>query len=134
VLVDGGIMDNLPVAEMRTRVDGGRVIAVDLRSRSDLPATDLPPDGEASGWQPLLRRVNPTKERMDVPRIIDLLIRSTELASGDRHDTADTTFRPPIEGFGLLEFTAYDQIVDAGYRYASQLIESDGFQLVETTN
>lgn len=133
VLVDGGIMDNLPVAEMRTRVDGGSVIAVDLRSRSDLPATDLPPGGEASGWQPLLRRMNPTKERMDVPRIIDLLIRSTELASGDRHDTADTTLRPPIEGFGLLEFTAHRQIIEAGYRYASRLIESGEAPLVETT-
>ena len=132
VLVDGGIMDNLPVAEMRARVDGGRVIAVDLRSRSDLPAGDLPPGGEASGWQPLLRRVNPTKERMDVPRIIDLLIRSTELASGDRHDTADVTLRPPVEGFGLLEFTAYEPIIDAGYRYASRLIEKDGLDQFES--
>ena len=66
-----------------------------------------------------------------MPRIIDLLIRSTELASGDRHDTADVTLRPPVEGFGLLEFTAYGPIIDAGYRYASRLIEKDGLDQFE---
>jgi predicted acylesterase/phospholipase RssA/CRP-like cAMP-binding protein len=129
VLVDGGIMDNLPVAEMRTRLDGGRVVAVDLRTRNELPSIDLPAGGEASGWQPLLRRFNPARPRMDMPRMIDLLIRSTELASGDRHDTADVTLRPPVEGFGLLEFTAYEALIEAGYRYASETIEGEGAQV-----
>lgn len=126
VLVDGGIMDNLPVAEMRSRLDGGKVVAIDLRTRSNLPAGDLSAGGEASGWQPLLRRMNPAKERMDLPRMIDLLIRSTELASGDRHDTADVTLRPPLEGFALLEFGAYESIIESGYTYAKGMIEAEG--------
>jgi NTE family protein len=129
VLVDGGIMDNLPVAEMRTRLEGGRVVAVDLRTRNELPSAELPDGGAASGWQPLLRRLNPAKPRMEVPRMIDLLIRSTELASGDRHDTADVTLRPPVEGFGLLEFTAYESLIEAGYRYAAELIEGEGVEV-----
>jgi len=128
VLVDGGIMDNLPIAAMRERLEGGRVVAVDLKSRNELPAAELPDGGEASGWPPLLRRLNPVKARMDVPRIIDLLIRSTEVASGGRHETADVVLRPPIEGFGLLEFAAYEGIVAAGYRYACDLIEAGGLE------
>jgi len=66
---------------------------------------------------------------MDVPRMIDLLIRSTEMASGDRHDTADVVLRPPLEGFGLLEFASYEQIIDAGYRYAAAMIDAEGADL-----
>jgi hypothetical protein len=33
---------------------------------------------------------------------------------------ADLCLRPPIDGYGVLEFELLDEIADVGYRYASQ--------------
>ncbi len=45
VLVDGGIMNNLPVDVMRSVYDPGRVIAVDLRAGTHIPSADLDTSG-----------------------------------------------------------------------------------------
>lgn len=48
--------------------------------------------------------------------------------SSDQHRrnvkaAADLRLRPPIDGYGTLEFDKFDEIVDVGYRYAKPLVD-----------
>ena len=45
LLVDGGVLDNMPVGIMRGLHDGITVIAVDVGSKRDVRAGELPDSG-----------------------------------------------------------------------------------------
>ena len=49
VLVDGGVLDNMPVGIMRSIHDGITVIAVDVGSKRDVRAGALPDSGMSPG-------------------------------------------------------------------------------------
>ncbi|MEN8041510.1 MAG: patatin-like phospholipase family protein [Actinomycetota bacterium] len=124
VLVDGGVLNNLPTDVMRERFDPETVIAVDLRADVDIPASDLGDDGVASGWRVLGRRLAPWKEPMQVPRMLDILARSTAVTGSDNALLADLLFRPPVAEFGILDFASYERIVTAGYEQAIDVLET----------
>ena len=52
ILVDGGVMNNLPVDVMQTFYDGGVIIAVNLRGTSSLPSVGLSRDRGHVGLGP----------------------------------------------------------------------------------
>lgn len=124
VLVDGGVLNNLPTDVMRDEFDPMTIIAVDLRADVDIPANDLGDDGVVSGWKALGRRVVPWKEPMELPRMIDILARSTAVTGSDNAKYADLVFRPSVGGFGVLEFGSYEEIVVAGYQHAVDVLET----------
>ena len=75
---------------------------------------------------PSLREVlrsKATRKPIRYPSIMAVLLRSSMLAAVDRENkealNADLLFAPPLEQFGLMEFTALPKILEAGYRYAS---------------
>ncbi len=127
VLVDGAVMNNLPVDVMKTLSDGGPVLAVNLRGEFPLRAEDLPRHGVLSGWRVYGRRLNPLADTLALPGIIDVLLRTTEvgsvLSSKAMEKLADVVFHPPVDDVGLLEFSAIDRLIDAGYRHAVQRLE-----------
>jgi predicted acylesterase/phospholipase RssA len=120
LLVDGGVLDNLPVEEMRRTHDGAYVIAVDVSNKRDLVAGDLPAGGIVSGWRALFERVNPWHPKGNSVGIAKILMRLTELSSafGSEAELADFVLRPPIQAFGAMDFRAFDRIVEAGRRDA----------------
>ena len=120
LLVDGGVLDNLPVEEMRRTHDGAYVIAVDVSNKRDLLAGDLPAGGIVSGWRALFERVNPWHPKGNSVGIAKILMRLTELSSafGSEAELADFVLRPPIQAFGAMDFRAFDRIVEAGRRDA----------------
>lgn len=134
VLVDGGIMDNLPVSLMKSRNDGGPIVAVNLRGTFEMPSRDLPTDGVLSGWRALAGRLNPLQTSPAIPGIIDVLLRTTEtgavVAAKSQEQSADIVLHPPVSNFALLDFSALDQLIDAGYRYTlDQMDQWDENQL-----
>ena len=124
VLVDGGVLNNLPTDVMRNRFGPKTVIAVDLRADIDIPASDLGDDGIVSGWRVLGRRIAPWKESMEVPRMLDILARSTAVTGSDNAHLADLVFRPSVDEFGILDFASYERIVAAGYEHAVEVLEA----------
>jgi len=120
LLVDGGVLDNLPVEEMRRTHDGAYVIAVDVSNKRDLVAGDLPAGGIVSGWRVLFERVNPLHPKGSSVGIAKILMRLTELSSafGSEAELADFVLRPPIQAFGAMDFRAFDRIVEVGRRDA----------------
>jgi predicted acylesterase/phospholipase RssA/CRP-like cAMP-binding protein len=114
VLVDGGVLDNMPVGIMRSQHQGINVIAIDVGSQRDVRAGGLPDSGIVSGWKWLLDRVNPRAATQDMVGAIKVLMRITELGGRD-DDKGDLYIRPDVSGVAMLDFGAFDRLVDAGY-------------------
>jgi len=118
LLVDGGVVNILPGDVMRAKCDGGVVIAVDVSPEKDV---GIDAGGFPSPWKIFWSRVLPFKKRKQVPGILDILMRTTMLASANRtarvKRSVDLYLRPPIDNFGMLDFEKMSEIVEVGYRY-----------------
>ena len=114
LLVDGGLLDNLPVAWMREDHRNITVIAVDTGRTRDMVAGSLPPDGIVSGWRLLLSRVDPRHVGMDTAGLGRVLMRLTELGSERGRAVGDVYIRPDVDGFGIAEFKAFDRLLVLG--------------------
>jgi predicted acylesterase/phospholipase RssA/CRP-like cAMP-binding protein len=128
VLVDGGIMNNLPVDVMHRMGDGGPIVAVNLRGTIEMASAGLPADGALSGWRTLGSRLNPFRPSPEVPGIVELLLRTTEtgaaLSASVLEQAATVVLHPPVSDFPLLDFAKIDDLIDAGYRYTTDEIAS----------
>ena len=119
LLVDGGMIDNVPVRAMRQLVSSGTVIAVDIapplgpRAKEDF-GTDL------SGWSLLADRVLPRRRRRSTPGISATIMRAMMVAASReramivRDQLADLYLDLPVKGYGLLEFDAVEEIAGVG--------------------
>ena len=121
LLVDGGLVDDLPIDVMAPLVDGGRIIAVDLGIGSDFHVQHRF-DPSLSGWRALARRLNPFGPRFDAPNLLMTLLRAKEVASSEslelrRSSHEDTLIiRPPVTGFGGFDFRNVDVLMERSYR------------------
>ncbi|HXZ96429.1 MAG TPA: patatin-like phospholipase family protein [Burkholderiales bacterium] len=139
LLVDGGLINNLPVNVMRSVFKGNLVIAVDVEPKKDLIVkTEFAP--EISGWTLLMNRLNPFKKKIAVPSILTVLVRSATLASvysGNRlleQAPPDLYVQLPVGNWGTLAFDAIDDIVARGYEVSlpilhTWLLKQKGLQL-----
>lgn len=131
LLVDGAILDNVPVAAMRMRLGtplekrhgNGKVIAVDVDVIEELT---VPPDTKRlSLWEVLKSSLgfSPT----NLPGIGDILYRAGHIGSMQLRTRttalADHYFEPPVADFPLMGYRQAEAIIDVGYRYASEQIE-----------
>jgi NTE family protein len=128
LLVDGALLDNLPIDVMRGLCRQGPVVAVDVSAEVDM--FDNPPFGDSlSGWSVLWGKLNPRSRGASPPSVGAVLMRSTELASvrAQREvisrGAAELYLRPPVDHFGMLDFKQIRAVLDTGYRYARPLIE-----------
>lgn len=125
LLVDGGVLNNLPVDVMRDLCGGGFIIAVNVSPERDLSVNfhQFP-----SPWRVLWQRLVSAARVKNVPNILDLLLRATMV--GSIHQTnavkqsADLYLQPPVERFKLLDFRAIDEIASVGYEYTRQQLEN----------
>lgn len=118
LLVDGAVLDNLPVEVMRRRTPGA-VIAVDVSPEEDLRADPdysmCPPS-----WRILANRMNPFGQRMNVPSIFEILSRCASLGSLQQREAmklvADLYLHPPTESFSMFAWQSVRELADVGYR------------------
>ena len=121
LLVDGGLVNNLPGDVMRQFCR--TVIVVDVSSGQEIQGEyrRLP-----SPWQVALARLTPFRKELRVPTILDVLMGSTMLSSAARAQQvtaeADLFLKPPIGEFGMLQFTALEELIDIGHRDATKEI------------
>jgi predicted acylesterase/phospholipase RssA/CRP-like cAMP-binding protein len=124
LLVDGGLVDNLPIDFMGERCPGP-IVAVDVfpyeRERRD---GDVGSSGKLRGW---LRHIKPLA-KVELP-LFDTLMRSTFVGSQRTTEIALTSrppalrLVPPLTHFGILDWRAYDAIFEAGYTSARRALE-----------
>ena len=86
------------------------------------PARSRTP-GVVSGWQWLVQRIDPRAPAPEMAGIIRVLMRITELGGGGSADLGDLYIRPPVDGIAMLDFGAFDRLVELGYEAASTAIE-----------
>jgi predicted acylesterase/phospholipase RssA len=118
LLIDGGLLDNVPVAEMRRRVGTGAIIAIDVSSQSAAARYEaLEPD--VSGFRLLADRV--LRRRRRVPSIGEVAMMT--VMAGSRHlrnrptdDPRTLTLQPRLGEWGLMGFQHLDAIAEIGYR------------------
>jgi predicted acylesterase/phospholipase RssA len=125
LLVDGGIIDNMPVDVLREYPDCGTVIASDVSSGGDLAEVSDYGD-RISGWRALSQRFKPASKRLRFPGILSVIMRIIELGSAARRSQtskmADLYLTPPVGRFGCTEFRRGQEIADVGYSYSSVII------------
>lgn len=124
--VDGALLDNLPVDIMQT-CPVGRIIAVDVSSRVQYKVAY---DEVPSPWAVLRGRWLPFAPRYQVPRLMTLMLKATEIGTLEhsrRHgQMADLLIDPPVRQFGMMDVKSFDRIVQAGYDRARELLEQKG--------
>ncbi len=123
LLVDGGLMDNLPIGIARASSNGGYVLAVDLSPPSDLRG-DYHFGPSLSGWQVLRSRAGLGWDRVRAPSIIQILLRVVEISSrrpmtsaSPAQAQADLLLEPPMSQFHGTEWSAHAAMIDVGYEY-----------------
>ena len=125
LLVDGGVLDNVPEQEMK-EFCGGPVIAVDVSSRDRIQINydfeKLP-----SPWRVLWNRLNPFARTLRVPSLFEVMIRTATVSDASQRawvdEVAAMVLRPPVGSFGLLEFSAVDAIIETSYAYSMERLE-----------
>jgi len=121
LLVDGGLFNNLPVDVMREFCD--TIIAVDVSSNTNLAVNY---ETMPSSWDVFRSRILPFKKSIQIPSLPDILIGATLVSSIQKAKQvkalADLYIRPPVEKFGLLEFTALEKLIEIGYEHAKNEI------------
>jgi predicted acylesterase/phospholipase RssA/CRP-like cAMP-binding protein len=122
LLVDGGVLDNMPVAEMRRTHYDIYVIAIDTGSTRDVPAGSLPDTGVVSGWKHMLSKLDPRTPNQETAGMPRILMRLTELGSRPDDDRGDLYIQPPVEGIGLLDFDKFDRLLDIGHREGNHVV------------
>lgn len=124
LLMDGGVLDNLPVEAMR-ELGEGPIVAVDVS-----PAVDIWPDeayeSVPTPWRALRHRLGLFARRRYFPNIFEILLRSAVLASTRaakrvRHEV-DLYLDPPVGRWKMLEMDAFEEVIAVGYEYAKPIL------------
>ena len=123
LLVDGALLNNIPVDVMRRFNPAGPVIAVDVSAREDL-LNNTSLSGGASGFGLLLRKMIPSKRKeIRFPGITEILARASTIggvAAQKRmmDGLADCYLTPPVSRYANMAYKHGDGIAGLGYEYA----------------
>ena len=109
LLIDGSLVDNLPVGVMAD-LGEGPIIAVDVKTSFERPDTVRSP-AAADGGAPPPRAVRPPSLGETLTRVLLLGSQNTS-ESARRH--ANLIIKPRAQGIGLLEFHQLDAAREAG--------------------
>lgn len=122
LLVDGGVLDNLPVAEMAARGEGP-VIAVDVTDTGGFQKP-IRPGLERLG-RPIRRYL--TGSEAELPRLGETIVRTITVGSIDTAEAArrhaDLAIVPELEGIGMLDWRQFDRVREAGRAAARAALE-----------
>ena len=125
LLVDGGVMNNLPV-DVMSEHQHGPIIACDVTGEVDLRVSDSR-YGERPIWWLIQQRMRGT------PSILSILMRSGTVGSEAQRrlvrDQADYLFEPPLEDVGLRDWKKFDRAIAEGYEHALARIQEKGVPL-----
>ena len=126
LLVDGGVMNNLPVDVMREQGAQGPIIACDVTGEVDMQAQD-PRYGERPWWRLLSQRMRGS------PSIVSILMRSGTVGSEAQRrivrEQCDFLIEPPMPDINLRDWKKFDQSIQEGYDTARACIEKYGIPL-----
>jgi predicted acylesterase/phospholipase RssA len=125
LLVDGAVLNNLPIDVMRG-LSAGPVIAIDVSPIQDLkidPDYNEPPTASRILWS----RMSPFQDRITLPTLGEILSRVSSLHSVQAVETlkqqASLYLHPPVDAFSIIDFKRIDELVEIGYRDTLKALE-----------
>ncbi len=107
--VDGGILNNLPVAPARQLTDG-RIIAISL-------------DGEPES-SPVAGPEGPPRRPSLARTLVDAMMCASHAVSQSQERLADLLLKPEIGHIPFLDWKSYSQSFEAGYNHTRQRLPS----------
>jgi len=124
--IDGGTFNNFPTDVMDRR-GASRIIGVDLlRDRGLRYELDEVP----SALELIRDKLRGRARRYRLPSLTSLLLNTSLMYSYARQQEAlsvlDLHFAPTVYSFGMLDWSKFDKIVDAGYRHGVDQLEKMG--------
>jgi len=138
LLTDGAVLNTFPVDIMHNQLGAkGMVIGVNVSQIVEMReyynyGTSL------SGWQALASRVNPFTKKIRIPRLVETLLRSTDIKSiirlNETKAMLDVLIEPDVSEIPLMEFKSYKKISDIGYEAAIKVLREHGLINVSTLN
>jgi NTE family protein len=117
LLIDGGLVDNLPVGVMRRMHAGVSVVAIDVGAAKEPFHAPVPRSGVLSGWGYTWSQLR-ARQYGNVAGLLKILMRLTELGAQAESDRGDCALRPGTGAVSLMDFKAFDKLVEIGYRDA----------------
>jgi predicted acylesterase/phospholipase RssA/CRP-like cAMP-binding protein len=125
LLVDGGVLDNLPVATM-ARKGEGPVIAVDVTGRTGNVKRAARPARARLG--PSVRRAL-TGNEAEIPHLAETMLRTVTVGSSDTIAAArlhaDLVITPQVGDVGLMDWKSLPRVAELGRRAAREAIDAD---------
>jgi len=124
MLVDGGYIDNLTVAHMKS-LGADVIFAVDVGSVDD--EVPMSYGDSLSGIWLVFNRWSPFSSTPSPPSLGEIQARLAYISSIDALERAKNTpgclyMRPPIDQYGTLEFAKFDEIYNVGYEYGRDFL------------
>jgi predicted acylesterase/phospholipase RssA len=129
VLVDGNVMNNMPLDVMRARCESGAMIAI-----NPMPSALKPRPYDAgpsvSGWKALAGRFKLFGVRLRAPNIVGTVMRATEINSANRmrqpafRGLADLLIEPPVGDYAIHGYSEWKPIVEIGYRATCEALNA----------
>jgi len=125
MLVDGGYVDNLPVATMFS-LGASSVFACDVASLDDNTPRNF--GDTVSGWWLLINRWNPFSNARLVPPITEIQSRLQYVSSVKTLEDAKVArgclyISMPVQDYGTLQFSKFEEIQSKGYNAAVSILE-----------
>jgi len=127
LLVDGALLNNVPVDVMAKINDGGTIIAVDVNAREDL-LDNTDNTGGMSGWKLLINKISPNTKKVRSPNVIEILSRASIIGGLAQRKklmdgVADLYIQPPVNDFSLMAYKDADKIEKVGYLHAKKVLQ-----------
>lgn len=129
LLVDGGVLNNLPV-DVMAAADEGPIIAVDVM-RKTIAGSDQTGTGDGPVL-PMQRSLPGARVRL--PTLLETLGRSSVMGSWRKAEAnrplASLVISPELVGVGLLDFKKIDQIIREGRQAANSALATNNGGLI----
>lgn len=126
LLVDGGVMDNLPVGPLQ---DAGANVLLACDVTSSAPMVPAMEDRAwISGWPLLWRKLRGRGGPAPVPSLLAIMTRTSTMASAYRiagvGALVDLHLRPPTEEVPTMAWRTAGEVAEIGYRYALPVVRA----------
>jgi lysophospholipid hydrolase len=125
LLVDGGVLNNVPIDIMFAREDVGTVIVFDVGRRTTDQGEGYVYEAALSGWRVLWNRINPFAKKLEVPSFPNVMMRLVMLGNAQALRQAQNLARfygvLDAGDAGMLDLDQFAAVVESGYRSGQAL-------------
>lgn len=127
MLVDGGIVNNMPVDVMRKMICGGKILAVNCHIKFPAILKKRVPNWWVSGWEMLYHILNPFKvKKIQYDNIVNILYASFDLSIENKQaqmrKEADYYLEIDTKEYHQADFKSIDKLIEIGYTRAMQAL------------